>query len=71
MLLPYLQLKVITFTKIQDDYYCMSALPESKLENFKAALVSWFETGLQEVLNGLNCSRSDLAILGVSLSEYR
>ena len=36
VLLLYLQLKIITFTKIQDDYYSMSVYPESELENFKA-----------------------------------
>lgn len=34
VLLLYLQAKIITFTKIQDDYYFMSVLPESELENF-------------------------------------
>lgn len=33
----YLVEKVITFTKIQGDYYSMSVFPESELENFKAA----------------------------------
>lgn len=33
----YLVEKVITFTKVQDDYYFMSVFPESELENFKAA----------------------------------
>ncbi|PWC17197.1 hypothetical protein DDT52_16815 [Brenneria roseae subsp. roseae] len=33
----YLVKKVITFTKIQGDYYFMSVFPESELENFKAA----------------------------------
>lgn len=33
----YLVEKVITFTKIQDDYYVMSVFPESKLEDFKKA----------------------------------
>jgi len=33
----YLKKKIITFTKIQDDYYSMSVFPESELENFKAA----------------------------------
>ncbi|GAB1108953.1 phospholipase D family protein [Aeromonas caviae] len=33
----YLQLKIITFTKIQDDYYSMSVFPESELENFRKA----------------------------------
>lgn len=35
-LLHYLQLKIITFTKIRDDYYSMSVFPESKVEDFKA-----------------------------------
>ena len=35
-LLHYLQLKIITFTKIRDDYYSMSVFPESKVEEFKA-----------------------------------
>lgn len=33
----YLIEKLITFTKVQDDYYFMSVFPESELENFKAA----------------------------------
>jgi len=33
----YLVEKVITFTKIQGDYYFMSVFPEAELENFKAA----------------------------------
>lgn len=33
----YLVEKVITFTKIQGDYYFMSVFPKSELENFKAA----------------------------------
>lgn len=33
----YLVEKVITFTKIQGDYYFMSVFPESELENFKVA----------------------------------
>lgn len=33
----YLVKKVVTFTKIQSDYYSMSVFPESELETFKAA----------------------------------
>lgn len=33
----YLVEKVITFTKIEDDYYSISVLPKSDLENFEAA----------------------------------
>lgn len=33
----YLVRKIITFTKIQDDYFFMSVFAESELENFKAA----------------------------------
>lgn len=33
----YLVEKIITFTKIQDDYYAMSVFPESELKNFEAA----------------------------------
>lgn len=33
----YLVEKVITFTKIQNDYYFMSVFPESELENFRVA----------------------------------
>ena len=33
----YLVKKVITFTKVQDDYYFMSVFPESDLENFQVA----------------------------------
>lgn len=36
-LLLYLQFKVVTFTKVHDNYYFMSVFPESELENFKAA----------------------------------
>lgn len=33
-LLLFLQFKIITFTKVQDDYYYMSVYPESELKNF-------------------------------------
>lgn len=33
----YLKRKILTFTKIQDDYYFMSVFPDSELENFKSA----------------------------------
>lgn len=33
----YLQSKIITFTKVQDDYYYLSVFPDSELENFKSA----------------------------------
>jgi HKD family nuclease len=33
----YLVEKIVTFTKINDDYYFMSAYPESELKNFEAA----------------------------------
>lgn len=33
----YLVRKVVTFTKVQDDYYYMSVFPESDLEDFKEA----------------------------------
>ena len=33
----YMQYKIVTFTKIQDDYYFISVFPESELENFKTA----------------------------------
>ncbi|KIM10151.1 MAG: hypothetical protein KU37_11755 [Sulfuricurvum sp. PC08-66] len=33
----YLVKKVITFTKVEDNYYFMSVYPESELENFKSA----------------------------------
>jgi HKD family nuclease len=33
----YMQYKIVTFTKVQDDYYFMSVFPESELENFKDA----------------------------------
>lgn len=33
----YLKEKVVTFTKIRDDYYSMAAFSESEIENFKAA----------------------------------
>lgn len=35
----YLVEKIITFTKIEDDYYFLSVFPETELENFKSA--SW------------------------------
>ena len=34
---PYLVRKVVTFTKVQGDYYYMSVFPETELESFKAA----------------------------------
>lgn len=34
---PYLVEKAITFTKIEDDYYSISVLPESEIENLEAA----------------------------------
>lgn len=34
---PYLVKKVVTFTKVQGDYYYMSVFPESELESFKEA----------------------------------
>lgn len=33
----YLVMKILTFTKVQDDYYFMSVFPNSDLESFKAA----------------------------------
>lgn len=33
----YMVKKIVTFTKVQDDYYFMSVFSESELENFKAA----------------------------------
>lgn len=33
----YLVQKVVTFTKVKDDYYFISVFPESELENFKEA----------------------------------
>jgi len=33
----YLKYKVVAFARIKDDYYCMSVLPGSELENVKAA----------------------------------
>lgn len=33
----YLVEKIITFTKVKDDYYFLSVFPESELENFKTA----------------------------------
>lgn len=33
----YLVEKIITFTKVKDDYYFLSVFPESELEDFKAA----------------------------------
>lgn len=33
----YLVEKIITFTKVKDDYYFMSVFPESELKNFEAA----------------------------------
>ena len=39
----YLVEKIVTFTKIEDDYYSISVFPESELENFKAAsrVLAW------------------------------
>lgn len=39
----YLVNKLITFTKIEDDYYFMSVFPESELENFETAsrILAW------------------------------
>ncbi|KAA0910807.1 hypothetical protein [Pusillimonas sp. ANT_WB101] len=34
---PYLVEKIITFTKIRDDYYFLSVFPESELDNFMEA----------------------------------
>ncbi|WP_324752719.1 phospholipase D family protein [Roseovarius sp. Pro17] len=34
---PYLVRKVVTFTRVQGDYYSMSVFPETELESFKAA----------------------------------
>ncbi len=33
----YLVEKIVTFTKVKDDYYFLSVFPESELENFKVA----------------------------------
>ena len=33
----YLVQKIVTFTKVHDDYYFMSVFPESELKNFEAA----------------------------------
>ena len=33
----YMQHKIVTFTKVQDDYYFLSVFPESELENFMEA----------------------------------
>ncbi len=33
----YLVMKIVTFTKIEDDYYSMAVFPESELENFQIA----------------------------------
>lgn len=33
----YMQYKIVTFTKVQDDYYFMSVFSDSQLENFMAA----------------------------------
>lgn len=39
----YLVKKVVTFTKIEEDYYFISVFPESELENFKATsrILAW------------------------------
>jgi len=34
---PYLVQKIVTFTKIRDDYYFLSVFPETELTNFKTA----------------------------------
>lgn len=64
----YLVKKVVTFTKIQSDYYFMSVFPESELENFKAASRILARNGASASARWLGMFRGDLATLGVSLS---
>lgn len=60
--------KVVTFTKIQSDYYFMSVFPESELENFKAASLILARNGASASARWLGIFRDDLTTLGVSLS---
>jgi len=55
----YLVKKVITFTKVKDDYYSISVYPESELENFVEA----------SVLGGRNGSTKNAKRLGLLRSE--
>jgi HKD family nuclease len=41
----YLVEKIITFTKIQENYFSMSVFPESEIENFKMASRIWARNG--------------------------
>lgn len=67
----YLVKKVVTFTKIQSDYYFMSVFPESELENFKAASRILARNGSSASARWLGMFRGDLATLDVSLSGSR
>lgn len=64
----YLVKKVVTFTKIQSDYYFMSVFPESELENFKSASRILARNGASASARWLGMFRGDLTTLGVSLS---
>jgi len=55
-LLLYLQIKIITFTKVQDDYYFMSVFPESELDNFR-------ETAKILARNGKSSQAKQLGLL--------
>ena len=67
----YLVKKVVTFTKIQSDYYFMSVFPESELENFKAASRILARNGSSASARWLGMFRRDLATLAVSPSGSR
>lgn len=67
----YLVEKVVTFTKIQSDYYFMSVFPESELENFKAASRILARNGSSASARWLGMFRCDLATLDVSPSGSR
>ena len=59
--------KILTFTKVQDDYYFMSVFPKFRLESFKAASRILARNGSTIKPGCLAFFKSDSAILGVSL----
>lgn len=65
----YLVKKVVTFTKIQSNYYFMSVFLESELEKFKAASYILARNGSSASARWMGMFKGDLATLGVSLSD--
>ncbi|MCJ7871523.1 phospholipase D family protein [Phaeobacter sp. J2-8] len=65
----YLVRKVITFTKVQDDYFYMSVFPELHLRNSKRLQKFWQEMAVAGMPSFWVCFRSGTAILGVCPSE--